>query len=436
MRNILFIGIFLLLSCARESKIKVSMLIGADPGGGWKQIEQEFEKQNPDIDVNIIEGPSATDTREDMYASAFIAKDATYDVVYMDIIWVPKFAKAGWIIPLDDKLSEEKDESKGSHLPGGSKVQGVKSSRGQGVEGSGREREFLPGDIAGSKYKGKIYRIPLQSDAGILYYRKDILEKAGLEPPETWEELVNIARKLQNPPDLWGFTFQGDQYEGLICNFLELVWGAGGKIMDAEGNIQVDSKECLSALKWMASLVGEISPPGVTTYQEEESRHIFQEGRCIFHRNWPYVWTLAQKEESPIKGKIGIIPMVHKKGYESAATQGGWGLGISKFSKHLKEAWKFIEFATSTEGQKVLHFKNGYIPTRHELFKDPEILEKSPHYEQLYEIQLKARPRPVHPRYSEISDALQVEIHSAITGIKPPEQALKDAQKKIRSILD
>lgn len=392
-------------SCTKDAKVRISVLIGIDPGGGWKAIAEEFEKVNPGIDVEIIEGPPATDTREDMYSSSLIAQDDTYDLVFMDIIWTSKFAKAGWIIPLDDKFPKAEQDG------------------------------FLPGDIGGSRWEGKVYRVPMQSDAGVLYYRKDILEEAGLQPPETWEELVQVARRLQDPPGLWGFTFQGDQYEGLVCNFLELVWGAGGCVLDSDGNPRLDSEECLSALKWMVSLVGDVAPPGVTTYQEEESRHVFQEGACIFHRNWPYVWTLAQKEGSPVRGKIGILPMVHKGGHESAATQGGWGFGISRFSRDRDEAWEFVKFATSAQGQKILHLKNGSTPSRHALFKDGEILKESPHYRELHEIQLKARPRPMHPRYSEISDVLQVEVHSALTDLKSPEQALKEAQVKIERIL-
>jgi multiple sugar transport system substrate-binding protein len=342
-----------------------------------------------------------------MYSNSLLARESTYDLVFMDIIWVAKFAQAGWLEPLDDRFPPDE------------------------------QKKFLPADIKGSRYKGKIYRVPMRSDAGMLYYRKDLLEKAGLKPPQTWEDLVNIALKLQNPEKLWGFVFQGKQYEGLICNFMELVWGAGGDLFDENQNVIIDSQEAISALQWMCDVVNKhkICPPGVKTYEEEEARHLFQEGKAIFMRNWPYAWTLLQKEDSPVKGKIGIIPMVHKKGQKSAATLGGWGFGISKFSKNKEAAWKFIKFATSYEGQKIFHFKNGAIPTRHELFKDKDILKESPYYPELYKVLLTARPRPMHPRYSRISDILQLHISLALVGKKTPEQALKDAAKKIKRLL-
>jgi multiple sugar transport system substrate-binding protein len=127
--------------------------------------------------------------------------------------------------------------------------------------------------------------------------------------------------------------------------------------------------------------------------------------------------------------------MVHVEGGQSAATLGGWGFGVSAFSKHKDEAWLFAEFVASEEGQKTMHFKNGAIPTRHALFKDEEILAESPYYEDLYKVLLTARPRPVHPKYSQISDILQAHVSAAIVGTKEPETALREAAEEIRALL-
>jgi len=398
-----------LYACSERipEKPKIRFLDGPDTGGAWKEIIKQFNQVHPEIEVELVEGPAATNTREDMYSTSFLAGEATYDLVYMDIIWVPKFAAAGWLSPLDDYFP--KDE----------------------------QAKFLSGDMAGSRYQKHIYRVPQRTDAGMLYYRKDLLEANRLTPPQTWDELVEICTKLQNPPELWGVVFQAHQYEGLICNFLEILWGTGGELVDEAGELRINSPEAVKALQWMCDLVNKykIAPPGVTTYQEEESRHIFQGGHAIFMRNWPYAWTLVQKEDSLIRSKIGIIPQVHVLGAKSAATLGGWGFGISKFSKHPKEAWEFIKFSTSAEGQKLMHFNNGAIPTRHSLFKDKDILAESPHYPELYQVLLTARPRPMHPRYAQISDILQVYLSAALVGQKTPEEALVQAEKEIKTVL-
>ena len=389
----------------KDARPGIRLLTGPDSGGGFKEIIRQFEAARPDLRVELVEGPAATNTREDMYAASFMAQDGAYDVVFMDVIWVPKFAAAGWILPLDDRFPAEE------------------------------RADFLPGDISGSIYQTKIYRVPMQSDAGMLYYRKDLLDAEKRVPPRTVEELAELARALQSPPDRWGLVFQGQQYEGLVCAFLEVLWGFGGDVIDAEGRVTLDSPESVRALEWLAGLPTRLAPPGVTTYQEEECRQMFQDGRAVFMRNWPYAWTLCQKEGSPVRGKIGIVPMVHAAGKTSAATLGGWGYGISAYSKHPGAAWSFIEFATQAAQQKVFHFRTGAIPTRKSLFDDADILKGSPHFKELYTVLLAARPRPVHPRYSRISDILQRHVSAALVGQLTPEKAIQDAAEKIRQAL-
>ncbi|MBI4833767.1 MAG: ABC transporter substrate-binding protein [Planctomycetes bacterium] len=392
---------------AEQGNITLRFLDAADTGGAWKSLITEFEQSYPNIKVELVEGPAATNSREDMYARSFMAGESVYDMVYMDIIWVPKFASAGWISPLDEFFTPEE------------------------------QAKFLPGDIAGSKYQQKIYRVPVRTDAGMLYYRKDILEAHNLKPPQTWDELNRIAIELQKPPELYGFTFQGMQYEGLICCFLEILWGGGTDLMDESNQIVIDSPQAIESLTWLCDLVNryKIVPPDITKYQEEDARRLFQEGHAIFMRNWPYAWTLAQGIESPIKDKIGIIPMVHKEGQRSAATLGGWGFAIAQSSPNKQAAWKFIQFVSGEKGQKIMHFKNGAIPTLHGLFKDAEIISESPHYSDLYKVLLTARPRPGHPSYAHISDILQLYVSSALVGKETPESALKKAAQEIRQLL-
>lgn len=384
----------------------VRFLDGPDVGGGWKEVIAAFHAKHPDIRVELEEGPASTNQREDMYTTAFSSGVATYDLAYMDVIWVPKFASAGWVIPLDDRLPEEV------------------------------RKEYLPGDLVGGTWQGSVYRLPVRSDAGMLYYRKDLLEAAGEKPPETWEDLERIASAVAKPP-MGGFVFQGKQYEGLICAFLEQVWGAGGEVIDAEGRVRIDEEPAVAALAWLVSLVREkgIAPEAVTTYGEEEVRKAFQEGQAVFMRNWPYAWKHLNAEDSRVRGKVGICPMVHRAGGKSAATLGGWGFGLAKTARDPGAAWTFAVFASSPEGQKILHRRNGAVPSRHALFQDPEILAASPHLADLYRALLGARPRPVHSRYSRVSDILQVHVSSALVGQSSPQEALSKAAAEIRAAL-
>jgi len=394
---------------AAEGQKKISFLWWPDPGGGFEEVIADFESENPDIDVEMIKGPTSTDVRESMYITNFLAEESTYDLALMDIIWVPKFAEAGWLLPLNKYFSEEE------------------------------KKEFLPGDIKGGIYKARLYRIPLQTDAGVLYYRKDILQEKGfMPPPRWWDEFVETAKKLQDPPLLWGFVFQGKQYEGLVCNFLEFLWSFGGDVLNHQGEVVINSPEAKEALQFMYDLIHtyKISPEGLLTYEEEEVRHIFQEGRALFSRNWPYMWKMVQEEGSPVKDKVGIIPLPHKPGMKSAATLGGWGFGISKFTKNEEACIRFIRYITGYEAQKKLHFTSGTVPTRRALFEDEDIIRRSPHYIELYKVLLVAKPRPVHPDYSQISDILRRYIHKVLLKELSVEDALAKSELQIRKVLN
>ncbi len=394
-------------SAPAPGKTVVRYLAGPDVGGFSKEIIKNFEAANPDIKVEMVEGPAATNTREDMYATSFMAKEATYDLVYMDVAWMPKFAAQGWLRPLDD-LFLEMDRL-----------------------------DFLPGDMEGSRYEGKLYRVPIQSDGGVLYYRKDLLAAKGIEPPRAWDNFADAARKLQSPPHLWGFVFQGKQYEGLVCVFLELVWGNGGTLLDSAGKVQIDSPQAIEALTMLVNSIhaDKFAPESVLTYQEEEARHAFQEGKAVFMRNWPYAWNLLQDEKSPVRGKVGMIPMVHGRGGAHAATLGGWGFGISAFSKNSQAAWKFLQYAAGRESQKLAYFKGGILPTRKSLFDDPQLLAHSPHLKDLYLVLQTAKPRPPHPMWARMSDALQMHVSAALSKQESPKQALEAAAKEIRAAL-
>ncbi|MEW6732175.1 MAG: ABC transporter substrate-binding protein [Acidobacteriota bacterium] len=402
----------LLFSCTHytnERDVKIlSVSMAPDEVAIWREISKEFERTNPDVRINVTEAPQASDARETLYTTSLLAGEPTHDLLYLDIVWTPKFAAAGWLLEINDLLS------------------------------AAEWQDYLPGGLSASTYRDHIYRLPIRSDTGLLYYRKDLLAEAGLAPPETFSQMIEIARRLQAPPRLWGYVWQGKQYEGLVCNFLEVLVGMGGYWIDSHtGNVGLDGPEAHAALNFLhdAVLVHQISPPGVTTYQEEEGRRLFQQGGAIFHRNWPYAWKLFQSEDSPVKGRVGVQPMVHAYGAHSAATQGGWGLAISRFSRYPEEARRFLRYTAQAEVQKRLILAKGFVPSRHSLFHDEEILETFPLYRDLYTIEQAGVPRPPVPQYAVVSDILQRYVSAAISDRLTVNEALKQATRETTKIL-
>jgi multiple sugar transport system substrate-binding protein len=404
--GILFIAIAPALT---QQPVVLNVLMTAPDAQVWKKtVVKGFEAKNPGIRINVIEGPNATNLLEDLYTSAFILGDSPYDLVNMDVIWTPKFAAAGWLTDLSDRITKEELAA------------------------------FSAKDVDGGSYEGKLYRIPLRSDVGMLYYRKDLLQEAGFNPPETFADLVKISKALKEKGKVdWGYLWQGRQYEGLAAMFVEVLEGFGGYWVNPDNlAVGLDRPESLKAIAFLKDTVKQgIAPQGVTTYQEEETRRIFQNGEAAFVRNWPYAWPLGNADDSPIKGKIAIKPMVGTAGKNGGACLGGWGLGIAKNSKHPEAAWKAIQYFTSEEAQRKLILQSGYVPSRRSLFTDPQIVAKYPHYPQLLQVVDRAVLRPPIAQYAQASDILQRYLSSALTNRMNPEKAMQAAAAETKRLL-
>ena len=393
-----------------QERVTITALINAGEVPQWKElIVKDFEKENPGIHLEIIEAPNATDLTENLYTAAFILGDSPYDLVYMDVIWTGKFAAAAWLLDLSDRIPE--DELKA----------------------------FMDKDVEAGRYKSKLYRIPLRSDAGMLYYRTDLLEQIGAKPPETFEDLVKTSQQLQEKKATrWGYVWQGAQYEGLPAMFVEILEGFGGFWVNSETNeVGLDQPEAIKAVEFLRSAIDKnISPPGVTSYREEDTRRLFVSGESAFLRNWPYVWATANEAGSEIKGKVGIKPMVHIPGAKSGACLGGWGMGIAKTSKHPKEALKAIQYFTSKEAQRRFTLETASISSRRDLFSDPEIIAKYPHYPKFQKLVESAVLRPPIAQYAQASDILQRYLNAALSNRSlSVEKTMKSAANETRNLL-
>jgi multiple sugar transport system substrate-binding protein len=366
------------------------MLMEPDGTGVWRDLIDEFQSSHPGVRIRLIEGPAATNTREDMYATSFLSGAAGYDIVYCDVVWVPKFAAAGWLLDLTDRLSPSDAE------------------------------DFLSADLDAGTYQNRLYRFPAFTDAGVLYYRKDLVSQA----PQTFDDLERLANQFKTE-DRWGFLWQGKQYEGLVTVYLEVLRGFGGDWIDAQNReVLLDRPEAVQALQFLRKTIGTISPPAVTTYVEEDTRSLFQNGRSVFLRNWPYVWTLMKESSLRTDDLVGMAPMVHAPGHESAATLGGWGFAISRFTRNPEAAWKFVEFLTRPEQLLKVRSRFGLIPARKSLVP-----------REFASILNSARMRPPIPEYAQASDILQRWLSAALTGRTNPEEALKNAANETRSLL-
>ena len=356
----------------------------------FQQIIADFETGHPGIKVVQEVGPSSSTEFHDLVSQKLRNRDAEMDVFFMDVVWPAEFAAAGWALPLD------------------------------GFFARSAQNAFLDAPIRANSYAGHIYGVPMFVDAGMLYYRKDLLAKYQLRPPDSWPELVRQARLVisqERDPYLTGYSAQFKQYEGLVCNMMEFILSNGGTLWDEQRLIStVQTTKAMEAVRFVRDdIVRLIANRGILAYQEPESLALFTQGRAVFHRNWPYAWEASNDPgQSKVAGKVGVMPLPAFSGQKSAATLGGWQLAISRFSRHAQLAWEFVQFMTSSETQKRIALGTGRAPARKDLYHDPEILKRSPQFQSQFETFTLATPRPRTPVYLPLSNILQRYFSSAI----------------------
>jgi trehalose/maltose transport system substrate-binding protein len=296
---------------------------------------------------------------------------------------------------------------------------------------------FFPRIVENNTVDGRLIGVPFFTDAGLLYYRTDLLEKYGYkEPPKTWEELGAMAKAIQEgeraagKPDFWGFVWQGSSYEGLTCDGLEWIYSfGGGSIVEGDGKISIDNPNALKALQTAKSWVGTISPRGVTNYKEEESRNVWQSGNAAFMRNWPYCYALGSSKESAIAGKfsVTVLPEGGSAG-KHAATLGGWQLMVSKYSKNPEVAADLVRYLTSAEMQKRDAIELSRLPTRSALYEDKEVLAAVPWFGSLLPVFTNAIARPstiLKADYNQFATIFFNNLNEVLNDEKPAEDALR-----------
>ena len=376
-----------------------------------KRNTEEWSKKTGHT-VKLFTLPQSTTDLLGLYRQMFAAKSSDVDIINVDVVW-PGMIK--------DHLIDLTPYS------------------------NGVEKSHFPSIVANNTVDGKLIAMPWFTDAGLLYYRKDLLDKYGEKAPATWEELAATARKIQDAErkagnaDMQGFVFQGKAYEGLTCDAVEwLTSYNGGNIVDASGKITVNNPGAVKALTTAKSWIGTIAPMGVLNYGEEDARGVFQNGNAVFMRNWPYAWSLGNGKDSKIANKIGVaaLPKGGADG-KNAATLGGWQLAVSKYSKEPKIAAELVMYMTSKEIQKERAIKGSYNPTIPDLYKDKDVLAATPFFGTLYDVFTSAVPRPSTAtglKYNEVSAAFWNATNDVLSGKEPAETSLKKLDGKLKQI--
>lgn len=388
-----------------EGRGEITFATGKDTSGNLQKLVEAWNAQHPNEKVRVIELPESADAqRQQMVQNATVKSDA-YSVLNLDVVWTAEFAANRWVVELpEDKFGLDK---------------------------------FLEPAVSTAKYRDKLYAVPSTSDGGLLYYRKDLLDAAGLKAPTTWTEMqAACAKVLPTAAGMSCYAGQFEKYEGLTVNFSEAVNSAGGVVVDDQGKPNVntaDAKAGLDAL--VEGFKSGVIPQKAITYKEEEGRRAFQAGELLFHRQWPYQWALANKTDgsSQVAGKFDVAPLPGLDGL-GASTLGGHNLAISAFAKNKASALDFIVYLTSADTQRSNLLATSQAPTLASLYEDTELVAKFPYLPVLKEAIEKAKQRPAVTRYGDVTSAIQESAYAALTGAKTSEAALADLQSKLEEL--
>jgi trehalose/maltose transport system substrate-binding protein len=385
--------------------------VGDSVGNGHVRdtaLAKQFTK-NTGIKVKVVPHPAASDQSYAQLARAFSAKSSSIDVAMIDVVWPGAFAP--YLVNLKPKLAKQ-------------------------------SKLHLASIVANDTIKGRLVAMPWFGDYGILYYRTDLLKKYGYtSPPKTWGALFAMAKKIQDGerssnPNFSGFVFQGNAYEGLTCNSLEWIASAGGGHIIDNGKVTINNAKARTVLDSISAQIGKVTPQGVTTYQEDQTEHAFDNGDAAFARNWPYQYGIGAGAGSKVKGKFSVTVLPHGASGRSVGTVGGWQLAVSRFSKHQGASIELVRYMTSPAVEKFDAITNSNVPTIVSVAKNKAVVKANPYLKPaIASVTRVTRPAKfLGAHYNEASKVVYQGINQILTG-SSASQVLPQIKSRLEQIL-
>lgn len=377
---------------ASTEKQVIKFAAQADSTPATQAVIDAFNASQEEYVVEWVEFTNDSAQMHDQLITSLSSGSDEYDVLSMDVVWAGEFAGAGYIEPLDVKMSEA----------------GINAA------------DYNAGSMTAGNYKGKQYTLPFFSDLGLLYYRSDIVsaeEAAVLESGEyTYADLAAMAEKYVGEGGTeFGFVYQSKQYEGLTCNVTEFTKG------------YTDIKAGLETMKTFTDAAW--TPEDILNYTEGETHTQFTEGKAVFARNWPYQYGIIKGDESPLTPEqTGVAPL------PNGGTVGGWLLGLNKNSDVADGAWTFLQYVTGTEGQKIMATQGGYLPGYNVVLSDEDVKANNEmlQFDGFQKALTSTLSRPVSPEYSKTSDEVQVNVHKYLSGSSDLETTVAELENSLK----
>jgi multiple sugar transport system substrate-binding protein len=394
------------ISASLNGKGPITFVTGADTSGYLRPLTGKWNARHPDQKVTLVQLPPDADDQHAQMVANLQARSSLYDVLNLDVIWTPEFASQGWIVPLNRSLFPL--------------------------------TQFLTPAVDTAEWDGRLWAVPYTSNAGLLYYRTDILARAGARPPRTWAQLAHLAATVAPRYHMDGYSGQYLLYEGLTVNFAEAVQSAGGAILSGDGRrVALDSPQARTGLGFLVSgfRQGWI-PRAALGWDENSTSAVFERGKLLFMRNWPLAYGLMSRAvpANAVAGRFGVVPLPGPAGPGSSSLGGG-DLAISAFSRHQRTALAFIQFLTNLATQRQILVSGSLPPVWTRLYGDPTLIKRFPYLPVLKRAILSAKPRPKSTSYNQLSLAIASSVYQALTLRKPVKETITNLSAQLNNII-
>lgn len=402
------VSLLLLAGCMRGTSPEersddemVWTLAGAELGT-YEAIAELWNEQDPDTRVRIEALPDDADGQRIQLGLDLNAEGGAFDILSLDVIWTGEFANNGWIESLEDLRPQAEDA-------------------------------ILPGPLETAMWEDELWAMPLNSGAGLLFWRTDLLDEA----PETWEEAVEVATEAAEQEGIYPFVGQGASYEGLTVNYLEYVWAAGGDVLGEDGqSVELGEDDAAqTALQFMRDAEANgFYAPGFNTMMEDQANTQFASGNAVLMRNWtPFYAALGDPEESEVVDNFDVAPLPTFGEDVNSTGLAGFNVAVSAYSEHKEAALEFVEFVSLDPEAQATLAEDAIAPVLEETYEE---FADDPVLGLLGDILPDANSRPPVPAYNDISVAIYSDVFAAYTGQQEVEPTVTGVRDEIARILE